>query len=635
MNPKRLVGKIILLALAFLSPFVSAQVTSFPPLEYASVDPLDLGLNTLGTNVSTPGYVMTYMTIDGQGWFVVRDPISDTRFITRRGDFRLDSNNYLITARGYRVQGFNAANNTAGGQLGDIQIDPNFSPATTAPTATMTTFSIGPDGNVNVHMSDGTQFMRAQILLQQINRPENIQRIYSDVFLAEADAEPAPTLQAPGSASLGALEAGAFSSEKLPPLLTMLPSLGKPKITDEGSVTLTRQYTDLAIRGPGAFVVRDPATSELFATRAGMFLLDRDGFLITYDRKRLQGLNSSSPQIIGDIRLGIYVPLETSPDAAMTYISFDVNGNVNVQFTDGTGFVAGKIILYNFRQPDLLTPARLGQFSGVMAAQPYAVENVGRFGRGTTRIEQSGLELVNVTRELLRMRQSLSFFPQGALYQTTNLTDLAIDGSGFFLLKHPLTGEKFVTRCGDFHLDASGHLVNAQSLRVQGISDVASSRIGDVRITGRFSISRDGRINVFYSDGSQTNEGCVLLQMFKESYQLQPVGNGLYQNLDAAVPVGLVFAGTYGVGGVESSALESSPESESLSLPDRHGTRMLISGEPGSRWTIQAKDGRAKWKTIGAINNAAFETEFSDRDSKRNRHRVYRILAGYPEDKSP
>ena len=319
----------------------------------------------------------------------------------------------------------------------------------------------------------------------------------------------------------------------------------------------------------------------------------------------------------------------------MTYVLIDPSGDVYVQFTDGTEDVAGKIILYNFRQPDLLTPSRLGQFSGVMAAQPYAVDDVSQFGRGKTRVEQGQLELVNVSRDLLRLRRQLSFFPQGALFRTTNLTDLAIVGSGFFLLKHPLTGEKFVTRHGDFHLDASGHLVNAQSLRVQGISDVASSRIGDVRITGRFSISRDGRINVFYSDGSQTNEGCVLLQMFKESYQLQPVGNGLYQNLDAAVPVGLVFAGTYGVGGVESSALESSPESESLSLPDRHGTRMLISGEPGSRWTIQAKDGRAKWKTIGAINNAAFETEFSDRDSKRNRHRVYRILAGYPEDKSP
>jgi hypothetical protein len=202
-------------------------------------------------------------------------------------------------------------------------------------------------------------------------------------------------------------------------------------------------------------------------------------------------------------------------------------------------------------------------------------------------------------------------------------------------LKHPLTGEKFVTRRGDFHLDVSGYLVNEQSMRVQGISDVALNQIGDVRITGRFSISRDGRINVFYPDGSQTNEGCVLLQMFRGSYQLQPVGRGLYQNLEAAAPIGLVFAGTYGAGGVESSALESLPEPESLSLPVRKGTRMLITGEPGSRWTIQAKDGRSRWKTIGVINNAAFETEFSDRDSNRNRHCVYRVLAEYAEAKSP
>jgi flagellar hook protein FlgE len=485
-------------------------------------------------------------------------------------------------------------------------------------------------------MSDGTQFMRAQILLQQINRPENLQRIYPDVMLAEADAEPAPTLQAPGSAGLGSLEAGAFSSEKLSPLLTLLPSLGKQKISDEGVATMTGHYTDLAIRGPGVFVVRDPATSELFATRTGMFLLDRDGYVVTYDNKRLQGCNPIfADWTVGDIQLGLNTRVTTAPDAVMIFVSFEANGDVIAQYSDGTSSLEARIALYNFRQPDLLTPARLGQFSGVMAAQPYAVENVGRFGRGTTRIEQGQLELVNVSRDLLRLRRQLSFFPQGALFRTTNLTDLAIDGSGFFLLKHPLTGEKFVTRCGDFHLDASGHLVNAQSLRVQGISDVASSRIGDVRIAGRFSISRDGRINVFYSDGTQTNEGCVLLQMFKEPYQLRLVGHGLYQNLDAAAPVGLVFAGTYGVGGIELSALESSPEPESLSLPDRHGTRMLISGEPGSRWTIQAKEGRSRWKTIGVINNAAFETEFSDRDLNRNRHRVYRVLAEYAEAKSP
>ena len=625
---KNLVRNLVLLPLSFLTLFASAQILQFPPLEIALAYPSELPEEPPEKNVSTPWFVATHLAIDGAGWFVVSDPVSGTRLLTRRGDFRLDSNNYLITANGYRVQGFNAANTTPIGQIGDIQIDHSFSPATTDPAATMTTFSVGANGMVQVWMSDGTEFTRAQILLQQINRPEHLQRIYPYLMLAEADAEPSPTLQPPGSAGLGTLESGTFSSEKFTPELKLLPRLGKPNISDEGMATHTLVHTDLAIRGHGAFIVRDTATSELFATRAGTFLIDRDGYVITYDRKRLQGCN---PFVVnwpvGDIQLGLNIRVTTAPDAVMTFVSFEENGDVITHYSDGTTSLEAKIVVYNFLYPDQLISTRLGHYSGVLAAQPFAIEEVGQLSRGKTRIEQYQLELVNIPRDLLCLRQQLSFFTQGFLYRTENPTDLAIDGAGFFLLKHPLTGEKFATRRGEFHLDEGGYLVNEQSLRVQGISGIGSDQIGDVRIAGRFTISWDGGINCFYPDGSQTNEGFVLLQWFKESYRLRPVGHGLYQNIDSAVPDALVFAGTFGTGSIESSALEAPPEPEFLPLPDRHGTRMLITGEPGSRWIIQAKDGRSKWRTIRVINNSPFEMEFLDRTSNRNQHRSYRVLA--------
>jgi flagellar hook protein FlgE len=56
---------------------------------------------------------------------------------------------------------------------------------------------------------------------------------------------------------------------------------------------------------------------------------------------------------------------------------------------------------------------------------------------------------------------------QGALQTTGVMTDLAIQGNGFFILKN---GEQnFYTRAGDFGIDADGRLVNpASGLRVQG-----------------------------------------------------------------------------------------------------------------------------------------------------------------------
>jgi len=158
--------------------------------------------------------VGTDMAIDGDGFFVVRDPVSQVEYATRAGDFRLDSNNYLITNKGLRVQGFNAANNTSGGAQGDIQIDANLAPATTNPPATLTTFSVGRDGNINVHMSDGTQFMRAQILLQRFSDPQALLKEGDNLYSGIASAGPlggtTPSAGQPGTSGLGGIESSAL-----------------------------------------------------------------------------------------------------------------------------------------------------------------------------------------------------------------------------------------------------------------------------------------------------------------------------------------------------------------------------------------------------------------------------------------
>ena len=158
--------------------------------------------------------VSTDLAIDGGGFFVVRDPVSQVEYVTRAGDFRLDSNNYLITNKGLRVQGFNAANNTSGGSRGDIQVDANLAPATTSPTATMTTFSIGRDGDVKVHMSDGSEFMRAQILLQRFSDPQALLKEGDNLFSGIGAAGPlggsTPLAGQPGTSGLGRIESSAL-----------------------------------------------------------------------------------------------------------------------------------------------------------------------------------------------------------------------------------------------------------------------------------------------------------------------------------------------------------------------------------------------------------------------------------------
>ncbi len=59
-------------------------------------------------------------------------------------------------------------------------------------------------------------------------------------------------------------------------------------------------------------------------------------------------------------------------------------------------------------------------------------------------------------------------FQQGTFETTANVTDLGIEGNGFFIVKDPNTGTSYYTRAGQFHLDKTGTLVNDSGLRVQG-----------------------------------------------------------------------------------------------------------------------------------------------------------------------
>jgi len=60
-------------------------------------------------------------------------------------------------------------------------------------------------------------------------------------------------------------------------------------------------------------------------------------------------------------------------------------------------------------------------------------------------------------------------FTQGAFESTSNPTDMAIAGAGFFMVKNPKsTGGIYYTRDGQFTIDKDGYLVNPQGLRVQG-----------------------------------------------------------------------------------------------------------------------------------------------------------------------
>jgi len=61
-----------------------------------------------------------------------------------------------------------------------------------------------------------------------------------------------------------------------------------------------------------------------------------------------------------------------------------------------------------------------------------------------------------------------NIFTQGTFQNTGVNTDLALDGSGFFVVRGTQQNERYYTRAGNFTFDRSGYFVDPQGFRVQG-----------------------------------------------------------------------------------------------------------------------------------------------------------------------
>jgi flagellar hook protein FlgE len=66
----------------------------------------------------------------------------------------------------------------------------------------------------------------------------------------------------------------------------------------------------------------------------------------------------------------------------------------------------------------------------------------------------------------------------GTLETTTNVTDLAINGQGMFIVRDPADGGQYYTRAGQFEFDRDSYLVSQDGQRVQGYSIDTAGNVG-------------------------------------------------------------------------------------------------------------------------------------------------------------
>lgn len=167
---------------------------------------------TQGSITSTS--VQTDLAVNGNGFFLVKDPSSGAEYVTRDGEFNVDSNGYLVTNNGMRVQGYSDAGLTT---LGDVKIDntgaTTIDPVSGLPvtdTSAVQSYTFGSDGKLTVLLSDGTQFTRGQVLLQNFTNPQQLLKVGNNLYSNLTTAGPLAAPTSPGTNGLGSLVTGAL-----------------------------------------------------------------------------------------------------------------------------------------------------------------------------------------------------------------------------------------------------------------------------------------------------------------------------------------------------------------------------------------------------------------------------------------
>lgn len=216
-------------------------------------------------------------------------------------------------------------------------------------------------------------------------------------------------------------------------------------------------------------------------------------------------------------------------------IKLDVIGN-NIANVNTTGFKAGRVMF-----KDILSQT----MSGVTAPVD---------GRGGANAKQVGLGVAVSAIDTIHT-------PGSAM--TTNVpTDLRINGDGFFAVKASADQEvAFLTRAGNFMLDANRQLVNGDGMLVVSSEGEPIALEEDV---SAFSISQSGEIIVVNADGTSEASGIFVgVVKITNPAGLEKLGGNMYQvtpnaMADGAFELGVANDLETGTGSIISGQLEMS-----------------------------------------------------------------------------
>lgn len=182
----------------------------------------------------------------------------------------------------------------------------------------------------------------------------------------------------------------------------------------QGSLQSTGVPTDLAIDGPGFFVVKDPSSASTYYTRAGALNLQNtnvagiQGYLVTPTGQRVQGTVITPPAssgVNGAALSDVSIPTQAGgpPALNVTNYSIDSGGRVNLLLSDGSNVPWMQLTLQDFQNPEALLKVGQNLYQATVASGSKfgpsgadIFQTPGTSGLGSLRsgyLEQSNVDL--------------------------------------------------------------------------------------------------------------------------------------------------------------------------------------------------------------------------------------------------
>ena len=176
---------------------------------------------------------------------------------------------------------------------------------------------------------------------------------------------------------------------------------------------------------------------------------------------------------------------------------------------------------------------------------------------------------------------------QGALEETGQVLDLAIEGEGMFIVGKAgdnLETNAFFTRDGSFQLDQAGYISSSEGLRLKSLTmgDIEVPKTitedGNILFLSSLSIDETGSVNAKYGEGISRVLAQIGMAQFLDISQLQENGRNLFRSTNASGAAEVTAPFTGANGRIMSGSLEMSNINMSSELTTMIQAQQAFSG---------------------------------------------------------